>query len=54
MTYAIVSIVVVAVAVFLAGIIAFKWTRKLKDGIVASLLTLVGTLPFLLWYLGVL
>ena len=54
MTYAIVSIVVVAIAVLLAGVIAFQWTRKIRDGVGASLLTFVGTLPFLLWYLGVL
>lgn len=54
MTYVIVSIVVVAIAVLLAGFIAFRWTRKIKDSIGASLLTLVGTLPFLLWYLGIL
>ena len=54
MTYAIISVLVVAIAVLLAGIIAFQWTRKVKDGIGASLLTLIGTLPFLLWYLGVL
>ena len=54
MTYAVVSIFVVVVAVLLAGVIAFQWTRKIKDGVGASLLTLIGTLPFLLWYLGVL
>ena len=54
MIYTIASVVVVAFAVLLAGVIAFRWTRKIKDGFGASVLTLVGTLPFLLWYLGVL
>ena len=54
MTYAMISVLVVAIAVLLAGAIAFQWTRNIKDGIGASLLTLIGTLPFLLWYLGVL
>ncbi len=56
MTYSpeIVSMFVVAIAVLSAGVIAFRWTRKIKDGIATSLLTLVLTLPFLLWYLDVL
>ena len=54
MTYAIVSTSVFVIGVLTAGIWTFRWTRNIKDGIGASLLTLACTLPFLLWYLGAL